>query len=240
MPEIFANSQPPAWLQEAARPADARQLGADIGTLGAGLFNSLSNDESFSAGVGEARASQKDPMWRLKAAQEQATTLRIIAGTESQWQDINQQKQDTSDWMTVDMPAISEYQQKVKTNPDTPLPIARSSVGRKVVDQLERNNLQQQAMDFKKANAKSTLEKQQYGQDFDTFVSALDPTARAAVRALPNGGFIDQQRMEPSQQAIDLANAAATDNGKRRWCETKERRRTSRLGASNPKRTTSE
>jgi len=209
MPNIFAGTEPPRWLTDIAKPIDSALLGQTAGMALAGGWLSASEGKPFSEGLAEARLNQQDPLWKLKAAQTQAQTKNAIAQYESKWRDIQFQDRDTSAWMNEDLPALSKFREEFKTNPDAVPPVMTSTQGINAARQIEAIQLQRQRMEIQKENARSTLEKQKYARSFDDFVSALTPTNRAKIRALPNGGFIDQNRTEPSQAAIDAANEAA-------------------------------
>ena len=141
MADIFGNVQPPAWLQDlTALPKG--EFGQSLGlALGAGLVALQPNEsgdgvKGIGQGLKEARLNQQDPNWRVKTKALESQVVNNWANAATTWQTYDAQNQDLALWTTQDLPALSKYQQDLKTNPDATPPVMKSTRGQSAANTI--------------------------------------------------------------------------------------------------------
>lgn len=77
---------PPRWLQEIARPLDARQTGQTVGALAGGLITAAVQNKPIGEAIEDSFNELKDPLWQLHRtqAQVQLETHKIQLATAQQ------------------------------------------------------------------------------------------------------------------------------------------------------------
>src|SRR5947207_93541 len=111
MADIFADTSPPAWLVNAAKPASGKELGAAIGTGLAEVTTALQKDpnapedaswlssrKGLTEAIAEVRANQNDQFWKIKTAQMQANIEGSQARTAATIAGLNEQREESSAW----------------------------------------------------------------------------------------------------------------------------------------------
>ncbi|MBU6231540.1 hypothetical protein KGP36_02630 [Patescibacteria group bacterium] len=221
MANIFAGTELPQWMQSVRN--ENAILGESIGTVLAGGLLGLQKNEDgdgmkgFQQGLAEARMNQADPMWRVKEKNLEAQAVSRWAMAASQWQQLDATNKDMAAWTSQDLPAISKFQEELKTNPDAVPPVVESSKGIQVIGQLEKQQMMLQAQRLRQDNAKINLENQKTSTAFDQAVAAAPVGVGSAIDELPNQGWnIDRQgrRTTPSTAALKIYNDAMTEGGK--------------------------
>jgi hypothetical protein len=250
MASIFEDS-PPAWLTQIARPVNAEGSGELIGTiLGAGMLAMQSDPKKvanntdpetgdpdktgvagwaatrkgFQQGMAEARMSSQDPQWRLKEAELKANLTGKWADTQSKWQSFEMTSQDNATYSTKDLPALREWQEKLKTDPDATPPVMESTRGQSQVAQIDRAMLAVQNQKMKAANAKNVLERQKRMQSFEDAKASLDPYYISQIDSINGPGVehgwnVDQNHnpMSPNEAALKILNDGLEQQKKPRF-----------------------
>lgn len=137
MANIF-QVEPPRWLQEIARPIDAKATGQVLGLLLAGATNASRNDVSFTEGFQQANKNLHDPNWALREKQAELAMIGQAAQTMSAWQMMDLRSQETAAWLK-DLPAIREYSTlPIEKQIETPLSGMQSRQGNALAMQINR------------------------------------------------------------------------------------------------------
>lgn len=124
---IFGGVEPPRWLQEIAKPVDARETGQELGfALGAGILALQKDPETgkmkgIQQGIAEARMNTADPQWQLKSKALEADTVAKWANAYTGWQAFDYQKDQDAAWINHDLPLISELQKAREKDPNAQL-----------------------------------------------------------------------------------------------------------------------
>jgi hypothetical protein len=169
MADIFGGAQLPNWL--VAQEHESGSLGRSIGTiLGGGLLALEPNEEGdgikgLRQGMYEARMNQTDPNWRVKEKGLEAQLTATWAHAATQWQQYDETQKDMQSWMKEDLPALSEYQDTLKTDPKAVPPVMKSSRGQNAVQQLESAQLRQDALNLRRDQAKDLLESRKFAAE---------------------------------------------------------------------------
>jgi hypothetical protein len=228
---IFDGVEPPHWLQQIAKPVDAKESGAEIGMLLGGGLRALQPDEEaqpdangklpmkgLEKGYNEARMAHADPEWRLKHKALELGVVNKWADAATSWQTYDFQARDTAEWLNHDLKVLSEHAEAAKKDPNTPLTEPMHSArGMQAAAQLERAQIAAQNLKLRQDNAKTVLENQKTSSAFNQALSAAPLTIQSAADELPNQGWnVDQsgRRTTPSMALLRLYNDWATDNGK--------------------------
>jgi len=241
--DIFGGVEPPRWLQEITIPKQQGETGSELGTILGGGLLALQQDPStidpatgktktdpetgkplswletrkgFQRGLAEARMNQADPNWRVKEKALEANATANWARAASMWQQYNSTQKDMALWTTKDLPAITQFQEELKTNPEAVPPVVQSGKGMQAVGQLEKQQLAMQQARLRQDNAKINIENQKTSIAFDQAVSVAPVAIGSAIDELPNQGWnVDRQgkRTTPSTAALKIYNDWATGNG---------------------------
>ena len=118
---IFAGTEPPAWLSNMARPINGKETGALFGKIIGGVANavSLAKDKQdqgqdvswvgeLGAGMQEARLNMADPMWRIHAQQAQLNLAGQKLQLDAQQTKIDAQKR-TMAWIDHDQQTLPKW-----------------------------------------------------------------------------------------------------------------------------------
>ncbi len=211
---IFDGTEPPRWLEQIAKPIDTKETGQTLGMmLGAGLLALQSdptakpNDDGtrpvkgFQRGLYEARMNSSDPNWLVKTEQLKAQAAGSWAKSATEWQQYNMTARDASLWATKDLPALTKYQEELKTNPNATPPVMESSQGQQAAQKIEtfqlRKTQQQQAMQMQKLRIDNSSVNLKRRAEWEDAYAALTPTEALDVDALQDGGRDQQGNLTP-------------------------------------------
>jgi hypothetical protein len=159
---IFADDQPPAWLQSRAETgySSAMKDAGEIGTLGGTGFAALLNmgkkedvidpetgkptGEMRNVGFGqawtEARLNQENPLWRLKANEMKATYLSSMANLQEQNALWHERSRESSAWMH-DSPLMAPYRSATPEQRQTmPPPTATSQRALGMIERIREHD----------------------------------------------------------------------------------------------------
>jgi hypothetical protein len=226
MANIFGGVEPPAWLQNIARPVDGR----DFGMLLGGAVNAFQKDEDgerigFGRGLAESRMNMADPMWKMKAAQTEVGMRSAILQNEMTYQKFNQQKEELAAWQEFAPEAAPWLRMTPEERLKTQAPDPRGSTSainliQKIRDTDERLLLQKDRIQLQKDNSKIALENERRAVDWNNAIGAATPEVQAQIAELPNQGWVvdaNGRRLTPSTQALTALNAHRKANGMVPW-----------------------
>lgn len=167
----------------------------------------------------EAQLAQKDPMWRLHAAQTQAATMSTIAGAEQKWQDYNLTSLEAAK-KTRDIPKIAAWSETLKTDPSAPIPVVESEWGVQTARRMQQDralqDIQHQKIGVQTANEKINVEREKRKTDWSNAI-ASDHELMSEIDGLPNQGWnvdADGNQLSPSKEALAIYNQKMTEGGK--------------------------
>jgi hypothetical protein len=222
---IFADTEPPRWLQEAARPVDTAKLGAFIGTNLAEVATALQKDpnaasnagfwesrKGLTEGIAEVRANQNDQFWKLKTAQMQNNMAASQARTTAELATASEKFRETSAWME-DAPKLAAW---ATATPDQrkelPSPEVKSKTGlgivQKTVSSDDQYFTRKQAVENQSTAAKIVIADT---ANFRKRISTLDPDLRASIEELK-----PQRDGSPSSVQLTALNLAEQTHAQRR------------------------
>ena len=232
MADIFAGTQPPAWLvNETAQQPGA--LGDVAGLAVGGLLNSLQRDPNASPnagflesrkgvkeGLAEARLNEQNPLWRLQATQIKAATIGRMAQAETAYAKAQSQIADTTAWMQ-EAPTLAPWLSATpEQRKDLPIPNVSSKIGVSAVQKAAiadqnyfiKQQAQQQSIEATKLRVDNNSTKLKDIQLWDNAYAELTPQQRIQVDALPNSGRDKGGVLTPA--ARSMINALHVADGK--------------------------
>lgn len=206
----------PRWMQDVRKENGI--LGETAGTVIAGGLLALQQDpdktnddgthplKGLQQGLAEARMNEQDPNWLVKHKGLESQVVSNWARAATQWQAYNATANDMKQWATEDLPALSKYQEELKTNPNAVPPVMKSDKGQQALQGMQMNQLKRQALDYKQQQLEDLadyrdkmLEQKSVSaqQDLDEFKSLnkmiptiKDPVLRTQARDLLKKGDV--------------------------------------------------
>lgn len=199
--------QPPAWLQQIAKPVNGEELGRSFAMGLSTLATAFEEDpngqpgerKGLSTAAAEVSNAQLDPQWRVKGQMlaNQVASQKMQLAEQGAW--LNAQQRETSAWME-ELPSVSSY---LTTPPDkldgVDPPKVTSQRGIQAVtakqQQIETYKLRKQQQDnlnsyrqSQEENRRFNIERgaawQKHNQDVQEKYADLTPENRAAVDAM--------------------------------------------------------
>lgn len=239
MSDMF-NVSPPAWLVDQARAnREQGQWGQFLGTGLGALTRMLTEknpvyddrgqpvvDEtgkqkteapSFGTAFGEARMSQANPLWKLKAQEAQTSVWNNVAALEAAHQKLKLNESEAKG-RTGDLPKLNQYMQDLKSDLSAVPPVMESIWGQQQVETLSRaaqmKDLANQRLKIQQENSKIETEGRSKVAEFDN-VLARDGMLASTIAALPGQGYTTDGygRRIPTAEARLLANKWLADRG---------------------------
>ena len=163
MANIFGGVEPPKWLQDLTIPQHQGELGGTLGlALGGGLLALQPNEsgtglKGIKQGIAEARLAESDPNWKAHQKQLEGQVVSNWARAATEWQSFDAANKDMAAWTLTDLPALSKYQEELKTDPGATPPVPQSGKGLQALQQIETSRLRKATLDFKKDQAEDML-----------------------------------------------------------------------------------
>ena len=178
MSNIFADTQPPAWLVNITRPAPKGEMGELAGMGLAGLFNAYQDSKAtkdkadveaslgqppeetkswlqeIPQGLAEARLNLADPLWKVKMAQTGAVIAQHRATAQLAYQKADLQAH-MAETETADAPVYAQYLKDKAADPHAPRPTFQSLKYNALADKTDQAT---QADETKRQAVKNKLD----------------------------------------------------------------------------------
>lgn len=226
---IFGGIEPPAWLQQIAKPIDAKETGNDIGMMLGGGLLALQHDpdakpnpdgtqprKGFAKGINEARNNIADPNWQVKVEGLKAGVAEKWATAATTWQGYNDKSKNDALWATTELPAVTKWRDDLQKDPKAIPPIVETPQGQQAVQQIQtgewRKAQVQSAAEIKKAQIENgSVAAKVATRHTEAFLSALEtlPPDAASVIGEPKGPKIAGQETYSPEQWELLKSALA-------------------------------